>query len=51
MGHIFGRHTRANNPVVVGGEGCYLIDSTGKRYLDGSGGRQRSRAWAIATLQ
>ncbi len=38
MGHIFGRHTCANNPVVVGGEGCYLIDSTGKRYLDGSGG-------------
>lgn len=23
---------------MVGSEGCYLIDSTGKRYLDGSGG-------------
>jgi adenosylmethionine-8-amino-7-oxononanoate aminotransferase len=25
-------------PVAVGGEGCYLIDSNGKRYFDGSGG-------------
>jgi adenosylmethionine-8-amino-7-oxononanoate aminotransferase len=25
-------------PVAVAGEGCYIIDSTGKRYLDGSGG-------------
>ncbi len=38
MSHIFPRHTKSAPPVVAGGEGCYLIDSTGKRYLDGSGG-------------
>lgn len=38
MNHVFGRHTRSSPPVAVGGEGCYLVDSTGKRYLDGSGG-------------
>ena len=25
-------------PVAVAGEGCYIIDKSGKRYLDGSGG-------------
>ena len=24
--------------MAVGGEGCYLIDTSGKRYFDGSGG-------------
>jgi adenosylmethionine-8-amino-7-oxononanoate aminotransferase len=38
MGHIFPRHSRISPPTAVAGEGCYLIDSTGKRYLDGSGG-------------
>jgi adenosylmethionine-8-amino-7-oxononanoate aminotransferase len=38
MSHVFPRHTKANIPTAVGGEGCYLIDSTGKRYFDGSGG-------------
>ena len=38
MSHIFGRHCHATPPTAVSGEGCYLIDSTGKRYLDGSGG-------------
>ena len=38
MSHIFGRQCHATPPVAVGGAGCYLIDSTGKRYLDGSGG-------------
>ena len=38
MSHIFGRHCHSTPPIAVGGEGCYLIDSTGKRYLDGSGG-------------
>lgn len=37
-GHIFGRSTRGTLPVAVAGEGCYLIDAAGKRYLDGSGG-------------
>jgi adenosylmethionine-8-amino-7-oxononanoate aminotransferase len=36
--HVFGRSTGAPLPTAVSGEGCYLIDSTGKRYLDGSGG-------------
>ncbi len=37
-GHIFGRSCKASLPTAVRGEGCYLIDSDGKRYLDGSGG-------------
>lgn len=38
MSHIFPRHTKNLPPVAVGGEGCYLIDANGKRYLDASGG-------------
>lgn len=37
-GHIFGRSTRGRLPVAVAGEGCYIIDAEGRRYLDGSGG-------------
>lgn len=37
-GHIFGRTTRGTLPRAVAGDGCYLIDAAGKRYLDGSGG-------------
>ncbi len=36
--HIFGRSTRGTLPTAVKGDGCYLIDSNGKRYFDGSGG-------------
>jgi adenosylmethionine-8-amino-7-oxononanoate aminotransferase len=36
--HIFGRTARANMPVAVQGDGCYIIDANGKRYFDGSGG-------------
>ncbi len=36
--HIFGRTTRSTLPTAVKGDGCYLIDSNGKRYFDGSGG-------------
>jgi adenosylmethionine-8-amino-7-oxononanoate aminotransferase len=38
MGHIFGRSTKGTLPSAVAGDGCYLIDASGKRYLDGSGG-------------
>ena len=38
MSHIFGRSTRGQLPFAVQGDGCYLIDASGKRYLDGSGG-------------
>ena len=38
MSHIFARHCHAAPPTAIGGEGCYIIDQTGKRYLDGSGG-------------
>lgn len=38
MSHVFPRHSKLNPPTAVAGDGCYLIDSTGKRYLDGSGG-------------
>ncbi|WP_108482721.1 aspartate aminotransferase family protein [Oceaniglobus ichthyenteri] len=37
-GHIFGRSTKGALPTAVAGDGCYLIDADGKRYLDGSGG-------------
>ncbi|MBX2853669.1 MAG: aspartate aminotransferase family protein [Rhodobacteraceae bacterium] len=37
-GHVFPRRMRGSLPVVAGGEGCYLVDTDGKRYLDGSGG-------------
>ena len=38
ISHVFPRHTKSAPPVAVAGEGCYIIDSSGKRYLDGSGG-------------
>ena len=38
MSHVFPRHCRTSPPTAVRGEGCYLYDSTGKAYLDGSGG-------------
>ncbi|RFP86665.1 aspartate aminotransferase family protein [Rhodobacteraceae bacterium 63075] len=36
--HVFGRSMRHDPPKAVAGDGCYLIDADGKRYLDGSGG-------------
>lgn len=36
--HIFGRSTTGNLPFAMRGDGCYIIDKSGKRYLDGSGG-------------
>ena len=38
MSHVFPRHSHIAPPIAVSGEGCYLIDSNGKRYFDGSGG-------------
>ncbi len=38
MSHIFPRNTQGTLPKAVKGDGCYLIDETGKRYLDASGG-------------
>jgi adenosylmethionine-8-amino-7-oxononanoate aminotransferase len=38
MSHVFHRSTSHTYPIAVGGEGAYLIDSTGKRYLDAAGG-------------
>ncbi|MEJ6396642.1 aspartate aminotransferase family protein [Yoonia sp. 208BN28-4] len=38
MSHVFPRHTKAHMPVAVRGDGIYIIDETGKSYLDGSGG-------------
>jgi adenosylmethionine-8-amino-7-oxononanoate aminotransferase len=37
-GHLFGRSTRGTLPTAAQGDGCYIVDATGKRYLDGSGG-------------
>ena len=34
MSHVFPRHTKSVLPVAADGDGCYLIDDQGKRYLD-----------------
>ncbi len=36
--HVFHRAPRAELPVAVRGEGVYLFDAAGRRYLDASGG-------------
>lgn len=36
--HIFYRNLRKSYPVVDRGEGVFLYDKSGKRYMDGSGG-------------
>ncbi|SIT17684.1 aspartate aminotransferase family protein [Paracoccus saliphilus] len=38
MSHVFPRNCHVQPPIAVGGEGVWLIDSEGRRYLDGSGG-------------
>lgn len=38
MSHIFPRHSKANQPTADHGDGCYIIDTDGKRYLDACGG-------------
>ncbi len=34
MSHVFPRHTKTDLPIAAGGDGCYLIDSDGRRFLD-----------------
>ncbi|MHB1219181.1 MAG: aspartate aminotransferase family protein [Alphaproteobacteria bacterium] len=38
MSHVFHRNLRTEYPVAVRGEGPFIYDKTGKRYIDGSGG-------------
>jgi hypothetical protein len=38
MHHVFHRHTRADPPLAARGDGPYVVDRSGKRYLDASGG-------------
>jgi adenosylmethionine-8-amino-7-oxononanoate aminotransferase len=38
VSHIFHRDFDRTLPTAVAGEGCYLIDAEGRRYLDASGG-------------
>ena len=38
MTHVFHRHTHSNLPFAVSGDGAYIVDQTGKTYLDASGG-------------
>src|SRR5437868_9703360 len=36
--HVFYRKLGRQYPRIVRGDGCYLYDDQGRRYLDGSGG-------------
>ena len=38
MTHVFHRYPRTQLATAVAGQGIYITDSTGKRYLDASGG-------------
>ena len=38
MSHVLRRSLTATQPVIVKGDGAYLVDSDGKRYLDACGG-------------
>lgn len=38
MGRVFHRNPKNNYPVAVGGDGPYVVDREGKRYLDACGG-------------
>ncbi|MGB0749160.1 MAG: aspartate aminotransferase family protein [Magnetospiraceae bacterium] len=38
MNHVFHRSLKTDLPVADHGDGCYIVDKTGKRYLDASGG-------------
>ncbi|MEM1376022.1 MAG: aspartate aminotransferase family protein [Pseudomonadota bacterium] len=36
--HVFPRYTKAELPIAVGGDGPFIIDANGHRYLDACGG-------------
>ncbi len=36
--HIMGRRGHEHAPVAAAGDGCFIIDTEGRRYLDASGG-------------
>jgi len=36
--HVFPRRSDSQLPTAVAGEGCWLTDAKGQRYLDASGG-------------
>ncbi|MEZ5823870.1 MAG: aspartate aminotransferase family protein [Geminicoccaceae bacterium] len=38
MSHVFYRNLRQSYPRAAHGDGAYIVDETGKRYLDASGG-------------
>lgn len=38
MSNVFHRHCHAQLPTIASGEGIYLFDKQGKKYLDGCGG-------------
>ena len=38
MSHVIHRHLKVEPPRAVRGDGVYIVDSEGKRYLDGCGG-------------
>lgn len=38
MSHVFPRHTKSKLPTAIRGDGIYIVDNEGKKYLDGSGG-------------
>ena len=37
-GHLFHRDLTYSYPIIVGGEGIYMFDDTGKRYIDAAAG-------------
>ena len=37
-GHVFYRTMNHPRPMIARGDGIYLYDESGKRYIDGSGG-------------
>ena len=38
MSYVFPRHSKIEVPIAKSGSGCYIIDTNGKKYFDGSGG-------------